>query len=505
MTEMKKITILKDEYWWAADVSMGIHMPFDAKSIIKIDLGGDESQNPKNPLLLSSKGRYVWDELPFCADFNCGSINFDRDVEVCDGYENLKGAYLAAMKEHFHFTGKTPPKEFFLHPQYNTWIELLYDQNEKDIIRYAESIIENDFQSGILMIDDGWMNDYGDWRFSTEKFTDPIGMCKKLKEMGFKIMLWVCPFISADSATFRKLEKEGGLLIAANGKPAIRCWWNGYSAVLDMTNPKACEWFKNQLDILVDEYNVDGFKFDAGDPFMYRIDDKTYVPTKTIMDQTEAYSRFVMQYEYNELRAGYKYGGTPLVMRLADKSHSWENNGLNTLLPNSIIQGLSGYAYHCPDMVGGGEIENFLENCHKLDSELFVRCAQASALMPMMQISASPWHVLDKEYSDMVKAAMDLHNKFGETILNLSENAAKTGEPIIRHMAYEFPDCEMEEVSDQFMLGSDILVAPVMEKGKRERYVKFPRGKWMSEDGMVYSESGIVPAPLDRLLYFKKI
>ena len=64
---MKKITILKDEYWWAADVSMGIHMPFDAKSIITIDLGGDESQNPKNPLLLSSKGRYVWDELPFCA------------------------------------------------------------------------------------------------------------------------------------------------------------------------------------------------------------------------------------------------------------------------------------------------------------------------------------------------------------------------------------------------------------------------------------------------------
>lgn len=505
MTVMKEIEILKDEYWWAADVSMGIHMPLDAGSKITIDLGGDESQNPKNPLLLSSKGRYAWDELPFCAEFDCGTIKLDRDVELYEGYENLKGAYLAAMKAHFPFDGKIPPKEFFLHPQYNTWIELMYDQTEKDIMKYAESIIENGFKPGILMIDDNWMVDYGDWRFSTERFDNPAAMCRKLKKMGFKIMLWVCPFISADSANFRKLEKEGYLLTGADGKPAIRFWWNGYSAVLDLTNPGACEWFKCSLDKLVDDYGVDGFKFDAADAYMYRTDDKTYIPAKTIMDQTEAYCRFTLQYEYNELRAGYKCGGKPLVMRLADKSHSWDKNGLNTLLPNSIIQGLSGYAYHCPDMVGGGEVENFIENCDKLDNELFVRCAQASALMPMMQISASPWRVLAKEYSDMVKTAMELHDRFGELILSLAKNAAETGEPIVRHMAYEFPDCKMEQISDQFMLGSDILVAPVMEKGKRERYVKFPEGNWKTEDGIVYTESGIVPAPLEKLLYFQKI
>lgn len=484
---------------------MGIHMPLDEKSCIKIDLGGAESQNPKNPLLLSSKGRYIWDELPFCAEFDGGTISIDRGVELYEGYGSLKGAYLAATKKHFPFNGKIPPKEFFLHPQYNTWIELMYDQTEKDIMKYAESIVENGFKPGILMIDDNWMVDYGDWRFSAERFENPAEMCKKLKEMGFKIMLWVCPFVSPDSANFRKLEKEGGLLIGADGKPAIRFWWNGYSAVLDMTNPKAQEWFKSELNTLVNEYGVDGFKFDAADPYMYRIDDKSFVPTKTIMDQTEEYCRFAMQYDYNELRAGYKNGGTPLVMRLADKKHSWNKNGLNTLVPNSIVQGLSGYAYHCPDMVGGGELDDFRENKDKLDNELFVRYAQASALMPMMQISASPWRVLDKEHSDMVKAAMELHDKFGELILSLAEHAAKTGEPIIRHMAYEFPDCKMEEVSDQFMLGSDILVAPVLQKCVRERYVKLPMGKWQTADGTVYTESGIIPAPLETLLYLKKI
>ena len=484
---------------------MGIHMPLDEKSCIKIDLGGAESQNPKNPLLLSSKGRYIWDELPFCAEFDGGTISIDRDVELYEGYGSLKGAYLAAMKKHFPFNGKIPPKEFFLHPQYNTWIELMYDQTEKDIMKYAESIVENGFKPGILMIDDNWMVDYGDWRFSAERFENPAEMCRKLKEMGFKIILWVCPFVSPDSANFRKLEREGCLLIGADGKPAIRFWWNGYSAVLDMTNPKAQEWFKGELNTLVNEYGVDGFKFDAADPYMYRIDDKSFVPTKTIMDQTEAYCRFAMQYDYNELRAGYKNGGTPLVMRLADKKHSWNKNGLNTLVPNSIVQGLSGYAYHCPDMVGGGELGDFRENKDKLDNELFVRYAQASALMPMMQISASPWRVLDKEHSDMVKAAMELHDKFGELILSLAEHAAKTGEPIIRHMAYEFPGCDMETVNDQFMLGSDILVAPVLEKGVCERYVKLPPGNWQTADGTVYTESGIIPAPLETLLYLKKI
>ena len=62
------------------------------------------------------------------------------------------------------------------------------------------------------------------------------------------------------------------------------------------------------------------------------------------------------KYKLNEFRAAYDFGGRAIVSRLHDKDHSWVVRGLNALIPNTLAQGLLGYAYCCPDMVGGGEI-----------------------------------------------------------------------------------------------------------------------------------------------------
>ena len=74
-------------------------------------------------------------------------------------------------------------------------------------------------------------------------------------------------------------------------------------------------------------------------------------------------------------------------------------------------------------------------------------------------------------------------------------------------MEYEFPNQGFEEVTDQFMLGSDLLVAPVVEKGKDTKDVILPKGKWQDEDGNIY-EGGCTltqDAPVDKLIYFIKI
>jgi alpha-glucosidase len=121
------------------------------------------------------------------------------------------------------------------------------------------------------MIDDNWQEDYGTWKFKAEKFNDPRGMIEKLHEMGFKVMLWVCPFVSPDSPVYRALAAEG-FLIRENteeGEPAMIRWWNGVSAVLDLTHPGAEEWFHQQLRHLMDNYGVDGFKLDGGDDYFY--------------------------------------------------------------------------------------------------------------------------------------------------------------------------------------------------------------------------------------------
>ncbi len=124
------------------------------------------------------------------------------------------------------------------------------------------------------------------------------------------------------------------------------------------TNPEAVKWFWSELDSLTDRYEVDGFKFDAGDKYFYEDDDIIFKPTPA-REQTAAFNAVGERYSFNEFRAAWKFGGRAIVARLHDKYHTWNDFGINTLIPHTILQGLCGYAYCCPDMVGGGILDCF--------------------------------------------------------------------------------------------------------------------------------------------------
>ena len=511
-----KLIIDKGEYWWGGISSIGHSTPYDAATIASFDLWGDCKGNQAQPVLLSNKGRYIWSEEPIKYSFNNGNLIVTTRSGVIDSGkagENLEDAYKFVSQKYFPSNGKIPAELLFTNPQYNTWIELMYDQNEKDILKYAQDIIDNGFPPGVLMIDDNWQEDYGTWEFSPRRFTDPKGMIKKLHDMGFQIMLWVCPFISPDSEIFRHLAREGMLILedqktndiswenTAN-KAAIIRWWNGSSACLDLSNPKTQKWFKEKLDYLVNEFGVDGYKFDAGDPEFYTNHVVSFKPGNP-NDQTSYFAELGLQYPLNEYRASWKMAGLPLVQRLRDKGHSWED--LQKLIPDQMSQSVMGYAYTCPDMIGGGEFGSFL-NSSTIDEELVVRSAQVHALMPMMQFSVAPWRVLSKENEAICLEMAKLHKKMGSFILELAKNASVTGEPIVKPMAYVFPEGGFEMVKDQFMLGDEILVAPVVKKGARSRAVLLPAGNWKSDDGELIKGGKIIEisVPLKRLPYFTK-
>ena len=407
-------------------------------------------------------------------------------------------------KKYFPPSGKTPDLLLFSSPQYNTWIELQYNQNEKDILKYAENIISNGFPAGVIMIDDNWQNRYGTWEFDCEKFSDSEGMIDKLHAMGFKVMLWVAPFISPDSPVYRTLAKKKLLIFRNKEKtrPAIVSWWNGASALIDLSNPEGEKWFKEQLNNLVVKYNVDGFKLDAGDPEFYS--DTYSFGDFTPNDHCEAYARIGLDYQLNELRACWKLGGQPLVQRLRDKNHIWSDVGV--LIPDMIGSGLIGYQFGCPDMIGGGDNVSF-QDTTVLDEELIVRSAQVSALMPMMQFSVAPWRVLNKENLTICKKMADLHFKLGNEIVELAKESAVSGEPMVRNLEYEFPGNGYENIKDQFLLGTGIMVAPVVEKGQRTREVVFPSGKWQGDDGIIV-EGPVklkIEVPLERLPWYRKL
>lgn len=511
------IDIEQGEYWWGGLSSKGHEMPYDASTVVTYDLWGDNQGNQAQPVLLSSKGRYVWSENPIKYSFNKGELTVtSKTGTILHGTagNSLKEAYAYVSSNYFPSNGKIPDELLFTSPQYNTWIELMYDQNEKDILKYAQAIIDNGYPPGVIMIDDNWQEDYGTWKFSPRRFNDPKGMIKKLHDLGFKVMMWICPFISPDSETFRYLAKEGMLILDGErtqnilwsntkNKAAIIRWWNGASACLDLSNPKTQEWFQEQLDYLVEEFGVDGFKLDAGDSGFYD-GDLTSFNTSIPNDHTTYFAEIGLKYPLNEYRASWKMAGLPLVQRLRDKAHNWED--LQKLIPDLISQSVMGYTYTCPDMIGGGEYQSFLK-ASTMDEELVVRSAQVHALMPMMQFSVAPWRILSEENQAICLEMAKLHESMGPKILALAKHASKTGEPIAKPMALAFPGNGYETINDQFMLGDDIIVAPVVEKSARSRKVILPEGKWKCEKGEMYTGGKTIEikVPLKRLPYFIRL
>ena len=121
-----------------------------------------------------------------------------------------------------------------------------------------------------------------------------------------------------------------------------------------------------------------------------------------------------------------------------------------------------------------------------------------------MQFSASPWRVLDAENQKIVREAVALRQKFAGKIVELAKASSRTGEPMLRNLEYNFPGMGYADIKDQFMMGDDLLVAPVVEKGAKTRKVVLPPGKWKADDGQIHAGPATIeiPTPLSRLPYF---
>ncbi len=482
--------------------------PYEANEKKK-SLYTDNRGNQAAPVLISTTGRYVWSDEPFAFELKDGSLLLYSDaakLEAVAAGKTLRDAYVAAKDKHFPASGKTPNPVMFKAPQYNTWIELGTNQNQHDVIKYAMDVSKNGFPSGTFMIDDGWAKDYGNFEFDPVTFPDPKGMIDTMHRAGFKVMLWLTPFVSPDGREYKELVKQKALVLKKENKGlALIKWWNGYSACLDFTKPAAVDWLKMKLKNLQTRYGVDGFKFDAADFDFYSKGSPVFPNEETNTTgpvQAELYGKLGAAFDFNEFRAGWKNSNQPVAQRLQDKQYSWDD--LKLLIPDMVSAGLIGQPFTCPDMIGGGLLSTF-ENIdyNKFDQELMIRSAQIQALMPMMQFSVAPWRVLDTMHLRICREAALLHAKMGDYIYSLAQQAAKDGEPIVRHMEYVFPGEGFESSNDQYMLGNKYLVAPMVDKGA-SRTVKLPKGDWMDDLGKKYKGGQVVKmeVPLNRLVYF---
>nr|QHC34069.1 target of brain insulin-like 1 alpha glucosidase [Platynereis dumerilii] len=403
--------------------------------------------------------------------------------------ENIKVAHLMASEAFIQRPSDIPDELMFRYPIWSTWAKYKKDIDQKVVEEFASEIDKHQFPGCQIDVDDDWTTSYGDMDFDKKKFPKPAEMVSKLNEKGYRVTLWVHPFASPMSNAVKKETYWVGSTRATN----TGTWWNGVGKSLDVTDEKAAEWFKQSLKDLQEKYGVTSFKFDAGE--------LNWLPgkftTKQAMinpcDYSTRYAQLAHEIDSEgrslEVRVGTRTQNLPVFVRMMDKDSEWdEDNGLKTIIPHALTFSILGYPFILPDMIGGNAyakvlgiaMPGFIASMMNTlpDRELYIRWMQVSTFLPCMQFSIAPWQY-DEEVVDIARNLVKIHEEFADTLIELAHESCETGAPIIRPMWWLAPEDEEALTTDsQFLVGNDIVVAPILEKKALKRNIYLPPGSW---------------------------
>ena len=160
---------------------------------------------------------------------------------------------------------------------------------------------------------------------------------------------------------------------------------------------------------------------------------------------------------------------------MGDRDTVWGlDNGLQSLIPALLTSSILGYPFCLPDMIGGNAYWGQYP-----DTELMVRWAQVSVMMPAVQWSIPPWDISDVALKACLAAERAREEVLLPRLPMLARIASQTLVPICRPLWWLDPtDEETFAIDDQFLIGDDVVVAPVVQEGARWRKVYLPKGEW---------------------------
>lgn len=478
-----------------------------AESFDEMGINQPPESYPRYKWQFHSEGRGPFPHRPFLDENKNGDGLFTfkgKELNIKFYFtENSIQAYEKQVN-YFGHAKSTPPENLFQKPTWTTWAKYKTEINQQVILDFANEIIEHDYPYNILEIDDRWQVYYGDLDFDPQRFPNPKAMIDELHAKGFKVTTWVIPFLDPHSHAFQEGKENNWLVKNQNSEPYLVPWWQGSGALLDVTNPSAIDWFFRRLKQLQIKTGCDGFKFDAGEACFLPADAVTHQmihPNQYTQLYVDAVAK---HYELTEVRAGWKNQRAPIFFRQWDKTTSWGlDNGLHSVLTGILALGLAGYPFILPDMIGGNEYEE------KATAELMIRWTQLNALLPAMQFSLAPWDY-GNECVEVCRRYADLHTEFAPKIFKIAKDSTQNGHPIIRPIFWLDPDDETAlTCDDEFLLGDDILVAPILTSNTYQSDIYLPKGTWSD---YWTSEIFIGPlqlkqylAPLDILPFFERI
>ena len=437
----------------------------------------------------------------------------ETPMDVYSGYTGIVGN-----------PSKVIPEDVISGPIWTIGSQYSTDFDQESVLAYARRIEEANLPHSVITIDVGWQKNHGDTNFDLSRFSDPKGMVEELHDLGFKVILWITPYVSCTSSNYRTAMSEGYLIEEPLTGLPIHVPWSYlsqivfdflefdfysvargvtkplFSVVIDLSNPEAFGWYLSELEELTEMYGIDGFKMDQGEGAFLPNEGKTF-GNITKNEYSDLCTSLGADFDYYEIRTGWfsqSHGGW---VREYDKFSTWDSyNGLKSVVPEALTLSILGYPYILPDVVGGGEF--FVDN--ELGEELYIRWAQLESFMPVMQFSDNYFKQSERA-RELSRSSMEIHEDLSPYLIELAEGAAENGSPIIRPLFFHYPDDEeCFHLDDEYMIGAHMIVAPVIEAGARSREVYLPEGIWFDYwDGTVFEGGWITyEAPLEKIPVF---
>ncbi|MBJ6360390.1 TIM-barrel domain-containing protein [Paenibacillus sp. GCM10012307] len=444
---------------------------------------------PAYGLLLDNPGKTVFDMRSYEDQYVLTMESGELDLYVIAG-PSLKDV----VTGYAGLTGKMPmPPKWAIGYQQSRYSYM----NQEEVMELARSFRERNIPCDVIYLDIHYMHEYRVFTWDTNRFPKPKEMITQLQEMGFRIVPIVDPGVKKDPKY--KVYQEG---IAAghfcsklegdvfNGKV-----WPGVSAFPDFTEDRTAEWWGDLHKFYI-EHGIHGIWNDMNEPSVFETESKTMEldvvhgnngNPKTHEEWHNLYGMLMSKATFEGLkrnlngerpfvvtRAGYAGIQRYAAVWTGDNRSYWEHMAMS--IPMVLNLGLSGVAFAGPD-IGGFS--------HHASGELLARWTQMGALFPFCRNHAvldsrrqEPW-AFGPEVEAICREYIGLRYRLLPYIYTLFHQAAQSGLPIIRPLILEYPqDREVYNLCDQFLLGRDLLVAPVYRPGTSARAVYLPEGVW---------------------------
>ena len=471
----------------------------------KVHLSVTDPQGPETdgqykpvPFFFSNRGYgiFMHTSAPVTCDFGASYIGADRLFMADEQMDFFVffGEPKDILYEYTEITGKSPLPPLW---SFGTWMSRITYFSQQEGLEIARQLRAHRIPCDVIHFDTGWFGvDWQcDYQFAKNRFENPVKMLKQLAKDGFHTCLWQLPYFTPKNRFFNEIIEKGLHVKNATGGMPVE------DAILDFSNPETVNWYQQKIEGLLKQ-GVSTIKCDFG--------------------EAAPYNGF-----YNSGKGGlYEHNLYPLrynkaLWEVVERNHPGEgiiwarsawagsqryalhwggdaattNTGMLGDLRGGLSFGLSGFSFWSHDM--GGFVTASPEDIYRrwLPFGFLSSHTRAHGAPP-----TEPW-LISESFTDAFRECAEMKYKLMPYVWEQAKECSKLGLPMVRALLVEFPhDLGAWYVEDEYMFGSKILVAPLLESGN-SRNVYLPKGKWIDyQNGKVYEggyqtiEAGKIPA-----------